>query len=516
MRADSTAALMLIVVAAGSAPATGLQSPTPSRLEILDVVFEPLGEGKNVLRARVSNPTANDLILAVDLGSKSPDYGNLGWGDTFYERVPAGATKTLRLLCRIHGPVTERTRVWMRSHSLRSRDEYDYETPDAVQRFGVAELPLRRAEDSEPIALTSNRGRAVIAAFERLQGLLRAEQYRDAWTTLTPDHRRLGFKQETHSISSMRSLGTWFAFAWSRDEFLELRPTSLHRRPDDVWTLTALRGDERWTVELVQREGTWQVDWITGVPLALRWQHWKDRLPGEMERRRTEHLEIYYEPDSTAAREIEAIAATRERGYLEISKLIGSTAHPQVRLFLFEDPRSKWLATGHRGAGLATGATLVEVYNETTKLDPYHELTHILMGPFGTPPAVFNEGFAVYVSERLGARALEHLGGGHSSLDQRSRDVLENGDWIPLPELLSYTEIGSARSRPTIAYPQAGSFVKFLVERYGLDAFLEAYRTLRNPGDETDQHENRRRLREITQSPLTDLEAAWIESLPGD
>jgi hypothetical protein len=187
-----------------------------------------------------------------------------------------------------------------------------------------------------------------------------------------------------------------------------------------------------------------------------------------------------------------------------------------VRLFLFEDPRSKWLATGHRGAGLATGATLVEVYNETTKLDPYHELTHILMGPYGTPPAAFNEGFAVYVSERLGARALVHLGGGGLSLDQRARDVLEKGEWIALSELLSYTEIGSARSRPTIAYPQAGSFVKFLVERYGLDAFLEAYRRLESSNDEADHHENRRRLLEITQSPLTELEAAWIASLPRD
>ncbi|MHC4414035.1 MAG: hypothetical protein ACYS0G_01995 [Planctomycetota bacterium] len=516
MRANSAAALMLVVVAVGIVPTTAFQNTTASKLEVLDVDFEPIGEGKNVVRARVHNPAADDVVLAVDLGSKSPDYGNLGWGDTFYESVPGGATKTLRFLCWIHGPVTESTRLWMRIHVLRSRDEYDYESPDEVRRYDAGQLTVRRAEDSEQIALTTETGRAITATFERLQHLLRAERYRDTWTMLTPDHQRLAFRKEARFVASMRSKGTWFPFTWSRDAFLELRPTMLHRRPGAVWTLTARRGEETWVIDFVPRDGTWLVDWITGVPLALRWQDWKEWLPSEMQRHQTKHLEIYFKSGSTAAREIEAIAAARERGYVEISRLIGFTGEKRVRLFLFEDPRSKWLATGHRGTGLATGATLVEVYNDDTKLDPYHELTHILMGPYGTPPAVFNEGFAVYLSERLGARALKHLGGGDATLDQRARQVLEEGAWIPLSELLGYTEIGSAESRPTISYAQAGSFVKFLIERHGLDAFLDAYRSLRNSDRQADRHEIHRRLQEITQCPLTELEASWKESLLRD
>jgi hypothetical protein len=507
---------MLIVAAVGAVHTASPQDRMASRLDILEVVLDPIGEGKNVVRVRVRNSTAEELVLAVDLGSKSPDYGNLGWGDTFYERVPGGATTTVRLLCWIHGPVTERTRLWIRFHTLRSRDEYDYESPDEVRRYDAAQLTPRRAEDSEQIALTTGDGRAITAAFERLQHLLRTERYRAAWTMLTPDHKRLAFRQETGFLDSMRSEGLWFPFTWSRDEFLEVRPTALHRRSDDVWSLTASRDEERWVIEFVSRDGTWLVDWITGVPLALRWQDWQEWLPSQMQRHRTEHLEIYFESDSTASREIETIAAARERGYVEISRLIGFTGKKQVRLYLFEDARSKWLATGHRGTGWATGATLVEVYNDDTKLDPYHELTHILMGPYGLPPAALNEGFAVYVSERLGARALRHLGGRDATLDQRARQVLEEGAWIPLSELLGYTEIGSTESRPTISYAQAGSFVKFLVERHGLDAFLDAYRGLRNSDREADRRENRRLLQEITQRPLTELETAWKASLLGN
>ena len=43
------------------------------------------------------------------------------------------------------------------------------------------------------------------------------------------------------------------------------------------------------------------------------------------------------------------------------------------------------------------GNTIVEIYNKAQKLDPYHETVHVLMRSFGSPPALFNEGFAVYM-----------------------------------------------------------------------------------------------------------------------
>ena len=92
-------------------------------------------------------------------------------------------------------------------------------------------------------------------------------------------------------------------------------------------------------------------------------------------------------------------------------------------MILFEDGATKYSYTGHQGAGWAFGNTVVEIYNEKEKLDPYHETTHVLMRAYGSPPALFNEGFATYMSERLGAQALAAMQGGESSIYERVREL---------------------------------------------------------------------------------------------
>ena len=119
---------------------------------------------------------------------------------------------------------------------------------------------------------------------------------------------------------------------------------------------------------------------------------------------------------------------------------------------------------GHQGAGWAFGNTIVEIYNENQKLDPYHEAVHVLMRPYGSPPALFNEGFATYMSERLGTHALKNLGGGKSSIYERVRELKSKGEWIELEELFTYAKIGTKESRPPISYAEAAAFVKFLNE----------------------------------------------------
>jgi hypothetical protein len=125
--------------------------------------------------------------------------------------------------------------------------------------------------------------------------------------------------------------------------------------------------------------------------------------------------------------------------------------------------------------GWAYGSTMVEVYGPEGRLDPFHETTHVLMRHAGSPPAAYNEGFAVYMSQRLGADPLATLGGGTASLHARARQIANEGQWISLETLLGFDEIGSQPNTP-IAYAQAGSFVQFLIDTYGRDKFLRLYR----------------------------------------
>jgi len=178
-------------------------------------------------------------------------------------------------------------------------------------------------------------------------------------------------------------------------------------------------------------------------------------------------------------------------------------------MVFFEDGATKQRATGHQGAGWAYDHTIVEIYNDQQKSDPYHETAHILMGALGGPPALFNEGFAVYLSEKLGVRALEGMGGGQATIYQRVKELKSKGDWIELPQLLTFTQIGPAESRPPIAYPEAASFVKFLIDTYGKDKFLRAYQTLQNSDQKAIQEQNTRKLEQICGCPLQTLEQQW-------
>jgi len=225
-----------------------------------------------------------------------------------------------------------------------------------------------------------------------------------------------------------------------------------------------------------------------------------------MEKRCTKHFDVYYFKESTAAREIDQIADQKDEGFQDICRFLGKDSDVRIRLVLFEDGRTKHAETGHQGRGWAYGSTIVEVYNEQEKLDPYHETTHVLMRPFGNPPALFNEGFAVYMSERLGTNALKDLGGGLSTIYQRVRELKSKDQWIEFEELITYTEIGSRESRPHIAYAEAASFAKFLIDEYGKAKFLLAYKELENSGSRIVHLRNKRTLQQIYGKSLSELE----------
>lgn len=231
------------------------------------------------------------------------------------------------------------------------------------------------------------------------------------------------------------------------------------------------------------------------------------------DRRDTQHFTIYYMRGTLAAKEMDAIAEEREMGFRKISELVGASDPGRIRLVLFPDGPTKTAATGHTGHGWAYGNNMIEVYNEEIRLDPFHELTHILMRELGDPPAMFNEGFAVYLAERFGADALAGLGSPGKTVDQVAARDHEAGRLFPLAELFAFTEIGSRPSRPGISYPQAASFAKFLIEEFGLGAFLDAYRAMGGDGEPDTIRRNEVILEKTFGEKLGALESAWLAKL---
>ena len=79
--------------------------------------------------------------------------------------------------------------------------------------------------------------------------------------------------------------------------------------------------------------------------------------------------------------------------------------------------------------------------------------------------------------------------------------------------MFKFAEIGSVESQYAIAYPEAGSFIKFIIEKYGIVKFLETYKSLENSYDPIISNNNRKRFEEIYNISLTDIEQLWLSSL---
>jgi hypothetical protein len=148
---------------------------------------------------------------------------------------------------------------------------------------------------------------------------------------------------------------------------------------------------------------------------------------------------------------------------------------------------------------------IAEVYNEKTRLDPSHELWHIVLGRIGDPPALFNEGLATYMQEG-------HVWEGRP-VDVTARALLDAGKLVSLSGLLARDEIGSRRDDGEVAYPQAASFVGFLIETYGREKFLVSCRKLKNGDDDERFKANAAAIREIYGQGLEDLEKQWRDGL---
>jgi len=225
----------------------------------------------------------------------------------------------------------------------------------------------------------------------------------------------------------------------------------------------------------------------------------------QFRKRESRHFLIYYFPDSVAAHDIDRIAAERDRGFEKIADFLGLQSDRTIRLFLFPDEELKKKETGHQGAGWAFDGNIVEVYNDKIKLDPYHETAHILSHQLGSPAALFDEGFAVHISEFLGADALRELGSPGKTCDQAVAEGRARGDFIPLERLLSFDDIGSEPTRPSTSYPEACSVVRFLVHRYGSNEFREAFATIA-AGDQ-------KAFEKVYGASPADVERAWLASL---
>jgi hypothetical protein len=506
--------LAILIVAALFAPAgvPDTWGQTKSVLEVLAVKIEPVRQGKNIVRVSVRNGSAAARNFVIGIHAGSPDYGRgVGWGTQFADTIGPGDTKELRFAFWIHGPVTDKTRLTLSFYDPASAEGFDPKSFFLREQYLGRELARARpaADQLQPVA--GEQAKEAISALTAFQDALRAKDYRRAWESVTADFQAVTFSRtETDFAKNIGAEDSPMKpYRWPMDQLLGLRPGSAARGEDGRLLLSGPQG-QGLAVYLARGGDRWKVDEISGyTPQVVLWASWEERILPKLESKRTKHFDIHYAPGSPAAKEIRGIAAERDKGLEAIAGFLGVPPGTRIRIVFFEDQKTKAWETGHRGAGWAYDHTIVEVFNENERLDPFHEVCHILADAVGDPPALFSEGLAVYMSEKLGTPALKSLGGGMLTIDERVRQLKSRNEWIPIGRLLEFTEIGSDESQPSIAYAEAASFVKFLIDEFGREKFLDAYRLLKSPGSPAVLEANVKILRDIYGGSIAGHELAW-------
>lgn len=98
-----------------------------------------------------------------------------------------------------------------------------------------------------------------------------------------------------------------------------------------------------------------------------------------------------------------------------------------------------------------------------------HEMTHLL-GRGRRPDRMLIEGLAVHVNDQVGRPSYPNDGEDLHAATLRMQAEL--GRRIPLLESEHYRRRGSREER-RLAYTQEGSFARYHIQRYGLQAFLD-------------------------------------------
>ncbi len=472
-----------------------------SNYEVLDIRFDPVAIERNKVSIKVRNLTDQSQVAAVYIQTHSR---KAGWGSTFFSDVAPQQEKWCNFFFKIQEDVVDETRIRLRFYNppLPSHDSIQWDDYFLERKFYGSELERRKPDSTLSLPATPELTAAITSRFQEFQDLLQQEKYADAWNTLTLPCQQTDF----HALYSVFEKNLNKSKKKSK-QIQSLKPKEVVKK-GSLYILHATLDSANWKISFASDEGQWKIDAIEGyVELSKR-----DRFLAKFQHRKARHFDIYYKKKSTAEHDIDKIADERDSGYEEICKFLGIESDIRITLAFYEDMETKRNETGHQGAGMARGTNIVEVYNKKMQLDPFHETTHVLTNDIGNPPAIFNEGFATYMSERLGSPPLKNLSGGDSSLYERVRELKSKGDWIPLEELVTYTDIGPGWSRPPVAYPEAGAFVKFLIDTYGKEKFFEVYKNFTNSEIKSILKQNEEKLKKIYGFSLADLEEQWIKA----
>lgn len=184
-------------------------------------------------------------------------------------------------------------------------------------------------------------------------------------------------------------------------------------------------------------------------------------------KKKTDHFNIYFPPDTEAQRDIDSIAVKREEAFENISCFFNVSVSAKIEIYIFPSDRESYCPTWNKTfAGRAipdaqmVGLAYFEDEQSYEKIHYGHEITHLLEYFFLSEnmrvPPFLREGIADYLSQ--------------SNDDMHNRMIgFLNIGLIKSPFEMNDEKINSPE------YMESGSFVKLIIDKFGKEIFLNLY-----------------------------------------
>lgn len=204
----------------------------------------------------------------------------------------------------------------------------------------------------------------------------------------------------------------------------------------------------------------------------------KQALPGT---RTTTHFEIHYDPGAHSDAEVRSWARMQEFGYAELADRLSAdpAADERILTFVYPSPRVKARLTGARTTSVApVWLSRAQSHVLVGRLESsfQHELAHLFARPYGLPG--LNASWSVGLVEGW-AVALEPptLAPSSDDLVRAARGRTGLSDDLPSAVASRLSPFGFWTDRGAVSYTTMGSFVRYLLERYGPEPLKSVYAT---------------------------------------
>lgn len=187
----------------------------------------------------------------------------------------------------------------------------------------------------------------------------------------------------------------------------------------------------------------------------------------------TEHFDIVYALGKIPRERVSYIAKLQEYYYDELCNTLNIQAPQRITTFLYASPEQRARLIGAENTDFSKPwLRQIHLLEKTSERTLKHELVHVLAAEFGW--SFLKLGGSIGILEGL-AVALGDATWYDEPLDRAAAIILAvDSSYSPRVLFKSYIYSSNVTS---LHYPIAGSFVKFLIDQYGMEAFKEYYHT---------------------------------------